>query len=190
MPIFSKQSASAPTEPSELIPRSSGDPIGYSPLNGQVGIINYHFRDPDTLYGPFVLPMYDGAYALEIAKRISGESGQWEGDYNVFTYKDMEEKPDHLYGTGQLRLRRMGENGAYWVIWLLEPTEVVMNQLGYVPGTRMHFIGVGMEAQDGSHLVGGWSNSTYSRIYPVDPKAGTDAYREFGFHGAPGPVDG
>ncbi|WP_437529548.1 hypothetical protein WME79_47970 [Sorangium sp. So ce726] len=112
--------------------------------------------------GTFALALYNGELAREIGTKISGPPRDFEGEYSVVTLR-----PDgSTFARGRMIAQRLGTQGVYLVRWDLEPVAQALQDLGYVPGTRLIYEAIGMALRGGAEIAVAWDNNIFARRWP------------------------
>ncbi|WP_437743124.1 hypothetical protein WME73_48605 [Sorangium sp. So ce302] len=112
--------------------------------------------------GTFALALYEGELARETGTKISGPPGNFEGEYSVTTLR-----PDGTtFAQGRMIAQRLGAQGVYLVRWELEPVPEALQDLGYVPGTRLIYEAIGMTLRGGAEIAVAWDNNVFARRWP------------------------
>ncbi|WP_438040798.1 hypothetical protein [Sorangium sp. So ce128] len=112
--------------------------------------------------GTFALALYEGELARETGTKISGPPGDFAGEYSVTTLR-----PDGTtFARGRMIAQRLGTQGVYLVRWELEPVPEALQELGYVPGTRLIYEAIGMTLRGGAEIAVAWDNNVFARRWP------------------------
>jgi hypothetical protein len=129
-------------------------------LTSSSGVIVYQWdSSANTLFGTFVLGMYEGALATETGTKVKGEAGQLPGVYAIQTYTPTND----IFADGLLILEAVGSLGAYNVTYVLNPTPDNLEALGYVQGTTLYYSAIGYLVKGQPVLTVAWDNNLYTR---------------------------
>ncbi len=146
----------------------------------EIGVIVFRPTVADDfkhVEGQFALPMYRGALAKEeLVKDVGQPTGVWDGTYKSTTLTP--EKKEAATGTVEIRLMKtdlpIEPNStfgfAHWIKWDFEPEEWLNEAEGYASGTRLRYVGVGIEDPPGAwpRLAAAWSNNVFTRVWELE----------------------
>ncbi|WP_441289851.1 hypothetical protein ACSRUE_03975 [Sorangium sp. KYC3313] len=137
------------------------DPQQPTPTSCGVILFRLDLQTGDV-HGTFALALYEGELARETGVKISGPPGDFAGEYSVTTLR-----PDGTtFARGRMIAHRLGTQGVYLVRWDLDPVPEALQDLGYVPGTRLIYEAIGMTLGGGAEIAVAWDNNVFARRWP------------------------